>query len=144
MTDPQPASAAPVAPPTIFCYRATYNRDVDGDTARLNVEVGFHIEEPNIDFRFYGVNTPELRGGTPEAKALAEKAAAYVDGALAAAQEIRIRSWAQDDFGRWLCTVFYLSADGAWRNLNADLIEYGYGEPYRGPTEPPLPPAKPQ
>ena len=42
----------------------------DGDTFKLELDVGFALRH-YVAIRLYGVDTPELRGGTPETKALA-------------------------------------------------------------------------
>ena len=61
----------------MYEYRSTILRVVDGDTIDVSIDLGFDISHKER-VRLYGVDTPELRGGTDESKALAKTATAFV------------------------------------------------------------------
>lgn len=50
----------------MYRYRAKVKSVYDGDTCTVDIDLGFHITLRDIKVRLYGVDTPELRGGTKE------------------------------------------------------------------------------
>lgn len=50
-----------------------FDHNYDGDTFTLTVDLGFHTLQVHT-VRLDGIDTPELRGGTPETRWLAERA----------------------------------------------------------------------
>tara|TARA_R110000796_G_scaffold17656_2_gene54217 strand:- start:27457 stop:27813 length:357 start_codon:yes stop_codon:yes gene_type:complete len=51
-----------------FLYRAFVLSAYDGDTVKVKIDLGFSIFSVVV-LRLKGIDTPELRGGTPETKA---------------------------------------------------------------------------
>lgn len=114
----------------MYQYSATLNRVVDGDTIDLEVDLGFHLKA-SLRFRLMGVDTPELRGGTPESKARARAARSRVDYLLRG-HKLTIQTYKADSFGRWLATVYYPRIEDGIRSsslgsLSATLIREGHG-----------------
>ena len=119
----------------LWYYRAFVMRVVDGDTAILYVDKGFH-EYAVVKVRMAGIDAPELRPrvGSQEQrtteKALATKATNRLKE-LVEGKEIVIRSQKTGKFGRWL-SVCYLPDDTS-RSANQLLLDEGlavkYGEP---------------
>ena len=58
---------------TVYVYWAKVTSVYDGDTITADVSLGFGIEFKKQKFRLYGIDTPELRGGTAETKAAAKE-----------------------------------------------------------------------
>ena len=52
-----------------YKYRVHCTKCYDGDTCTLTVDLGFGLSVSNKPCRLFGINTPELRGGTEESKA---------------------------------------------------------------------------
>ena len=62
----------------MYEYQA-FVRDVyDGDTVTVDMDLGFDHLIRSMKLRLYGINTPELRGGTDEEKSKARKARDYL------------------------------------------------------------------
>jgi len=53
----------------LYSYRAraaSVHGIYDGDTLRLDIDLGFSIVHQNISIRLWGINTPEVRGSDEE------------------------------------------------------------------------------
>ncbi len=107
---------------SLYTYRATVVRVVDGDTCMLSIDLGFHvtIQRPA---RLRGINAPEKHGAT---KAEAEKAAAHLFG-LTVAKRLTIQTHLDknDKYGRILVELF----DGD-TNINQKMIQDGNAVPF--------------
>ena len=112
---------------------------VDGDTADLFVDRGWHTYALER-FRFLGIDTPELRGGTDESKAKAREARELVRVFLARVDktyEVNLKTWPlriesapdTDNFGRWLCRIFFMRED-VEVSVNAELLKRGLAVPF--------------
>jgi len=103
-----------------FTYDAKLVRIVDGDTVVLDIDLGCKTWLTNEHCRFYGINTPEVRG---EERPEGLVASAYLDGLIGTAGELLVRTHKdkKGKYGRWLVT---LMADGV--NVNRNLVENGY------------------
>lgn len=102
--------------------RCSYVRTVDGDTVRVELPSG------EVAVRLFGVDCPELRGGT----AAAFEAAAFTARELEAADDVRLeldQACLHDDHGRTLAWVWY-HRGGHWLLLNEELIAAGHAEVY--------------
>jgi micrococcal nuclease len=124
--------------PTIpaYTYRAKFLNNHDGDTVRLDLDLGMDIWFRNQAIRLYGVNTPELKGETLEA---AKKARDFVNARLSAAVDIIVETIKDrtEKYGRWLARIHYAtSIDGGkqavWRTINDDLLTEGMAVVMKG------------
>lgn len=108
----------------MYHYRAAYRSNYDGDTIRLDIDLGFGIWARNQIVRLYGVDTPELRG---ETLAEGHKARTFVYDALSSAGNIEIKTYkdSKGKYGRWLAEVWY---DGIC--LNEELVLVGLADMY--------------
>ncbi len=110
--------------PSPFTYNATVVAVHDGDTIKVDIDLGFRIRNTGVDVRLNGLNAPEL--ATPEgvhAKAvLSEKLAAGVPVVLTTKKD------RTEKFGRLLADVWM--ADGT--HVNAWLIGRGVAKPWDG------------
>jgi micrococcal nuclease len=95
----QPASA-PGPIDTVYRYRATLHRVIDGDTYELTLDLGFHVSV-TLPFRLYGWDCPELP--TPAGTAATEKARHL----FASAKTVILESYrGQQSFARWIARIW--------------------------------------
>ncbi|MFK7678649.1 thermonuclease family protein [Bacillus sp. Wb] len=99
-----------------YFYNAECIRVIDGDTAEVNLDVGFNFSTKQ-KIRFLGVNTPERHqvGYSEATNYTAQKILG---------KSLLIRTVEKDSFGRWLADVYYHD-DGEFRSLNNELLEKG-------------------
>lgn len=109
----------------MYEYAATLLSIHDGDTLRLDVDLGFNIHNTNMDIRLYGLNAPELN------TAPGKVALAYVkDWFTTKGDKVTLRSYKdkQEKYGRYLGII--VASDGSI--LNDDLIHSGNAVTYYG------------
>ena len=113
----------------MWTYRANLLRWVDGDTASIRVDCGFHIYTEQT-IRLMGLDTAELhsRDTTERARAAAAHIRASVLLPPGAACTVVTAKNPVDRYGRWLATI--TTATGV--NVNAVLLAEGLARPYDG------------
>lgn len=62
----------------MWTYRARLVRAIDGDTIRVELDLGFDVRVVH-DIRVAGVDTPELRGGTQATREAAQAARRFTE-----------------------------------------------------------------
>ena len=108
----------------LFTYRAGVEKVVDGDTLRVEIDLGFGISLREY-LRLRGIDAPEI--GTPEGR----KAKAFVERALEKSRAVVLTSTRDDKYGRYLADVFY-DERGSEAYLNQRLLDEGLAERYEG------------
>lgn len=113
--------------PTPYCYFAKLVRVVDGDTADVTIDLGFHIWIKQR-VRIRGVDTPEMHGAT---KAAGEAAKSFTEDWFATMLEFQIRTYLDktDSFGRVLADI-----QCGYVSLAMDLLSSGHAVPYKEKT----------
>lgn len=97
-------------------------RVVDGDTIRVDLDLGADVTLKNQPVRVLGIDAPELHG--PERpRGLAAKAAAEK---FLAGKKLEVELHHKDKYGRWLGDVF---ADG--ENLALWMLKNGQARVYQ-------------
>ena len=115
---------------SLYCYRATVLRVVDGDTIDVMLDLGFSVSLKER-IRFYGINAPESRTRDADEKVRGLAAKAFVIlWTEAHADEITIRTRIdkRGKFGRILGEI--INAAGVC--LNDLMIEQGHAVAYFG------------
>ena len=115
---------------SLYCYRATVLRVVDGDTIDVMLALGFSVSRKER-IRFYGINAPESRTRDADEKVRGLAAKAFVIlWTEAHADEITIRTRIdkRGKFGRILGEI--INAAGVC--LNDLMIEQGHAVAYFG------------
>ena len=112
-----------------YRYRATVASVYDGDTFRADVDLGFSAWLKNVKFRMFGIDTPELRGGTPETKAAGTAARDRLRELMPVGALVLIDSTKAGKYGRYLADV-YLEAEGGVVHVNQVLLDEGHAVPY--------------
>ncbi len=111
----------------MYEYRAKVLDVVDGDTLRVEVDLGLDIRH-RITLRLFGVDTPEVRGEEREA-GLAAKA--FVEAWLPADRVVIIQTVKdkREKYGRYLAAVYIPTGDpiNPWPHLGEELVKAGHG-----------------
>lgn len=116
-------------------YRAEVLKWVDGDTVRLRVDLGQHVQVQE-NYRLIGIDAPETalrKGVTPEEKQAGLDLKAKLEDMIPAGTEIEVQTYKADKYGRWLVRIFWTMADGLIEDLNQYLLDYGLVEQYPAP-----------
>ena len=116
-----------------FCYNANVVRIVDGDTIRLDIDLGFDIILKNQSVRLYRVDTPECRTRDLKEKAAGLLAKDIVQDLIAIGERVFIRTKldTKGKFGRLLGTI--ITTDNI--NINEHLIDNNYAVEYYGQSK---------
>ena len=114
----------------LYCYRATVQRVVDGDTIDVLLDLGFNVSLKER-IRLYGINAPEsrTRDAAEKVRGLAAKDF-VIQWAEAHAGQITIRTRIdkRGKYGRILGEVI----NSAGECLNDVMIEQGHAVEYLG------------
>lgn len=102
----------------LFTYRAYLERVVDGDTLRVQIDLGLGLTTRQY-LRLRGLNAPEK--GTPAG----ERAQAFVERELRNESHLTIKTSRSGKFDRYLSDVFY--KNGLY--LNQRLLDAGHATP---------------
>jgi micrococcal nuclease len=106
--------------PTPYTYAATLVRVIDGDTAVLDIDLGFRLRA-TMPFRLLGINTPEMN--TPEGRAARLWAVDWFQ------RHPNITAETAKDpekYGRWLAVI----RPDSGASLNEALVGVGLAWPY--------------
>ena len=116
-------------PTTPYYYHATLEEVLDGDTLRLELDVGFEISIRDV-VRLAGVNSPEIK--TKKGKAVKE----FIEKKLKRANII-VETRKREKYGRYLALVYFHRTYTEFNEileygtlLNAELIESGMAQRY--------------
>jgi len=87
----------------MYEYQAEVVRIIDGDTVKLNVDLGFHIRHQS-NFRLDGINAPEIRGKERPLGLLAKEALIAM---IPVGSTVMVRTKRRPGkYGRWIGTIF--------------------------------------
>jgi len=98
---------------------------LDGDTVKnvkFNLDFGISVVRT---IRLYGINTPELRGGTNYSKRKAVKARNRLRTIVANCSKLRIILHGTGSFGRSLASLFCGNI-----NIQDQLLKEGHAKPF--------------
>jgi micrococcal nuclease len=120
----------------MFEYQAKILHVIDGDTLRLDLDLGFYVRIEQIA-RLARINTPETVKWTTAG--LRDPAKDYILSNCPIGSTCIARISRQEKYGRWLAEVLFLpgEVDRAKilrnpRNLNDELVRNGLAQPYSG------------
>ena len=114
-----------------YTYEVEVVSVYDGDTVTLDIDLGFNVRTRQ-KIRLFGINTPELRGGTEETKAKGRAARDWLRNRIMDGEPVHIRTHKdkQGKYGRYLGTLYDRNRSGTMTDLNYQLIKLGHGVPY--------------
>ena len=91
----------------------------------MDIDLGFGLFKTRQSVRLLHIDTPELRGGTPETKAAANEAKEHLEK-LILKKEVIIKSYNVDSFGIWLAESFFYG-----RSINLQMVKDGHAKIYK-------------
>ena len=105
-----------------YVYNALVTKVVDGDTADLDVHLGFKMTA-HIRVRFYGINAPETRG---KERPLGLQSKKWVKD-LIEGRVITIKTHKTGKYGRWLAELYI---PGEEESINDQMVRLGLAREY--------------
>ena len=115
-------STGAAAHDTFYTYRAEVVSVYDGDTATVNIDLGFEVWMNGQALRFYCINTPEVRGFEREdGLRVRDLVREWLPpGSMITLESVQDKS---GKFGRWLAII---TPDGWDESVNARLYREGH------------------
>ena len=116
-----------------YYYKIRIVDVIDGDSLRIDIDMGFEHWIVNQNVRLYGLNTPEIRTKDLYEKELGLKVKAWVESKVATNGEYAIMESYYDKsgkYGRILGTFWLKNAEGEYYNLNEMMLSEGLAEIY--------------
>lgn len=111
-------------------YKGTVIDVYDGDTCRIDVDLGMHVcvDGGGHSFRLADIDTPELRGDEREDGLIVRD---YVRD-LILDKDVVINTMKTGSYGRWLCWIFVEGSSliDSQTSLNEHLLKIGYAVPW--------------
>lgn len=111
----------------LFTYRACVVSIYDGDTIRVNIDLGFNTWIMNVPIRLAGLDAPEVRG-LERAEGLLAREWLLAMIPIGSGIFIKTDKDSREKFGRYLATIHL--PDGA--DVNQRMINEGFAIPYHG------------
>lgn len=115
---------------SLYTYKAKVLSVYDGDSLRLDIDLGFKVVMQNQRVRLLGIDTPEVRGEEREAGLVARD---YMRDLLLD-KEVIITTIKDSygKYGRWLVDIFLPDStqESGFLNVNEHLISEGLAVPY--------------
>lgn len=105
-------------------------RVYDGDTFYVNLKNLPDVFGKNIGIRIFGIDTPEIRGGTIVTKAMAQKAKSFLESYLLNPGNIELREVKRGKYFRLVARVY---VDG--EDIGQLLLDNDLAIPYFGGTK---------
>lgn len=108
---------------SLYEYRATVLKVVDGDTVDFKLDVGFNVSI-DMKIRLSGINAPEK--STPPGVT----AKRWLDSKLRPGTVVTLKTEKdkQEKYGRYLGTIIMED----FTNINEELVKAGHAVPYDG------------
>jgi endonuclease YncB( thermonuclease family) len=100
----------------MFEYPAKLVRVVDGDTLKLEIDVGFNITRREASYRLLRINAPEMN--TPEGQKAKTALEDYLRG-----KALVVQTFKSDSFGRYLIEC---RANG--ESVNDWMVQSGFAQ----------------
>ena len=104
----------------LYQYKAHVVSVYDGDTCRVNVDLGFHTWIMNERIRLLRIDAPEIRGESHDAGIAARD---YLRS-LILDRDVRIETHRdhKGKYGRYLAEIWLLQDDGTYLNVNDAMV----------------------
>lgn len=109
----------------LYHYKAKVVSVYDGDTARVDIDLGLSIFVRNEPMRLSRINAPELRGEErPQGLVSRDYLKERIEG-----KEVLLQTEKDDKgkYGRYLVEV-WLPENGSYVNINDELVDKGLAE----------------
>ena len=118
----------------MYEYRCEVVKIIDGDTIRVDVDLGFGIRSRNETVRLYGIDTPESRTRDLEEKKYGLAAKQFLTNMLDDSGGIKLKSHGKGKFGRILGEL-WRTTNYADKSINEYMVEKHHAAPYHGQSK---------
>ena len=118
----------------MYEYRCEVVKIIDGDTIRVDVDLGFGIWSRNETVRLYGIDTPESRTRDLEEKKYGLAAKQFLTNMLEDSGGIKLKSHGKGKFGRILGEL-WRTTNYADKSINEYMVEKHHAAPYHGQSK---------
>jgi endonuclease YncB( thermonuclease family) len=118
---------------SVYYYNAKILDVIDGDSIRIDIDLGFEHWIKNQNVRLFGLNAPEIRTTDLIEKEIGLKVKAWVQEKVDVNGEYCLIETEYDKsgkFGRILATFWLKDLDGEYYNLNEVMLSEGLAELY--------------
>ena len=107
-----------------YYYSAIIKKVTDGDTVRLDWDLGANVWLFNEPMRLYGINAPETRG---EQRPEGLKAKEWLQKMLPIGKTVTIQTIKdkKGKYGRYLCVIFIEESE---ISINSLIVKEGFAE----------------
>lgn len=115
----------------LYRYKAEVHSVYDGDTVRMDIDLGMETWRKNVPLRLYGINAPEMRGAEKEQ---GKSSRDFLRSTLAGAEiVIETINDKKGKYGRRLVSIWvkgrgFWCARDYWCNVNKYLVHKGHAE----------------
>lgn len=112
----------------MYEYNATCVSVYDGDTITVDLDLGFNTCRKGIKIRLFGINTPEIRGGTEATKEAGRRSRDWLKEKILG-KEIILKTYKdkKGKYGRWLGEIFFVGKTDE-ESLNNQMVNLGLAE----------------
>ena len=108
---------------TLYHYKAKVVSVYDGDTCRVDIDLGLNVWVKNEPIRLYRIDAPEIRGDERQKGLLARDfLRQLILGKEIFLQTIKDK---KGKYGRYLGEI-WLRVDGEYKNINDLMVEKGH------------------
>jgi micrococcal nuclease len=111
----------------MYTYKAAVIDVIDGDTVKVDIDLGFGIWLRDQSIRLAKINAPELKGDT--FKAAQESKEFLKKLVLNKWVQIKTEKDSKEKYGRWLATIL-IEEDKNLIDINSKMIVEGYAVKY--------------
>jgi len=106
----------------LYFYKAKIASVYDGDTCRVDIDLGLHTWIRNERVRLSRIDAPEVRGDERDAGLRSrDYLRQLIDGKEVFIETIKDR---KGKYGRYLAEI-WLQVDGEWKNVNDMMVQAG-------------------
>ena len=116
---------------TMYQYKVSVVKVVDGDTLDVNIDLGFGMTYKKQRVRMMGIDTPESCTRDKVEKLFGKASKKHLKKLLESAESISLISHDKGKFGRILGEI-YIHNDDAELNVNQKMIDDCHAVPYTG------------
>lgn len=113
-----------------FFYRAKVVDAYDGDTIKVDIDLGFSMSLRSLKVRLSGIDTAEMKSKDPDLKKKAIEARDWLRTQILG-KDVYLESAGQDKYGRWLGKIY--TKEGVC--CNEELVKLGLATSYDGGTK---------
>lgn len=110
-----------------YLYRAIVRSIWDGDSVRLDIDLGLWTWKHNEAIRLYGINAPEIRGEFRPDGLISRN---WLRKKLPTGTEVMLKTH-RDKSGKYGRLLGELKLPGEATTVNQQMLELGLAEPYK-------------